>query len=213
MKNIIILLVILLIAGLAEADEFTLYINAVRIDSADADSNYSTSTETRVYDGSAPNYGRGQTIGGDSTLTDSVALGTQDTLQLFLHFLATDSDSIKFTVYGIKREVVFDELTFLIYSTGNNWETAGAAGANDRGGLVTLDTCAIVEGEPDTLDGGWFVFDLIPDSMAIYDHIAVSPIEDSDDYTNCRFHSDSTYIRGVYTAGEEESYMYLNLGQ
>ena len=37
-----------------------------------------------------------------------------------------------FRVYRVKRDWVEDEATWNIYSTGNNWQTSGAAGANDR---------------------------------------------------------------------------------
>ena len=47
------------------------------------------------------------------------------------------SNNRTLSVYRVKRNWVLAQATWYIYSTGNNWETAGAAGAND------IDTTAL----------------------------------------------------------------------
>lgn len=41
------------------------------------------------------------------------------------------SDDITVRAYRVKRNWVSNQVTWNVYSTGNNWQTAGCAGAND----------------------------------------------------------------------------------
>jgi hypothetical protein len=53
--------------------------------------------------------------------------------------------------YELKRAFVDTQATWNIYSTGNNWQTAGGFGANDAGGLLTsYVTGPVTAGNPAT---------------------------------------------------------------
>lgn len=51
-----------------------------------------------------------------------------------------------YNIYRMKRDWLETEATWNIYSTGNNWETPGAQGTNDRGSASLGSTPAAVTG-------------------------------------------------------------------
>jgi len=65
---------------------------------------------------------------------DSIpATATINLIVVMLTFTGDNSDSARnFNVYRLKRVWVENQATWNVYSTGNSWQTAGAAGANDR---------------------------------------------------------------------------------
>jgi hypothetical protein len=81
--------------------------------------------------------------------------------KLFLYCQGDDAANARnFYIHVVKRAVVVTQATWRIYSTGNNWETFGAQGANDiyPTAIATLNI-------PAAAAGNWYQFDIDPDVM------------------------------------------------
>jgi hypothetical protein len=201
MKKIITILICLL-PMIAMADDFTLYLNGTYITSLSGppdqrDSNFSAQEFVRIFDDNST-YGRQQGLIGNTALSDTVTLHPPDSAIMFLDHWANDEGvTTKAILYGIKRVVVYNQATWNSYSTGNAWQTAGAAGANDRSGLMSNDTITV----NDTLDNGYYRFKLNVDSLELYEHFIIQPVQNSDTYNSWDFEDDSIYVKGYYTTG------------
>jgi hypothetical protein len=63
-------------------------------------------------------------------------------------------------VYRVKQNIVFTEVTWDVYSSGNNWSTAGCGDSTDR------ETSEIGHRDCGASDSGWFDFTLDNDAIA-----------------------------------------------
>lgn len=83
---------------------------------------------------------------------------------LCLRFKASSGTSLQGSVRRLLRDWVVGESTYNIYSTGNNWTTAGAlSDGNDRVGTATATTAAL----PGI--GAWTAFEVAADVQAFID--------------------------------------------
>ena len=84
-----------------------------------------------------------------STLSDgtipTTAVVTSSVLRLYMK-VDKSSNARTLSVYRLKRAWVQSQVTWNIFSTGNNWQTAGCAGANDRE-ATTIGTAAMSAAE------------------------------------------------------------------
>ena len=95
-----------------------------------ANSNYGTNSQVIVGENSASTTIYRTIIKFDLSSINQNA--TIDSVTLTLHVSADYSDNTRdYCIYRIKRNWVEDQATWNIYSTGNNWQTAGAGGGND----------------------------------------------------------------------------------
>ena len=72
-------------------------------------------------------------------------------LYFYIHTIFSD---VNFRSFYCKRDWVEIEATWNIYSTGNNWQTAGADGANDIGAADGPDNTTSIT--------GWLAVDVSP---------------------------------------------------
>lgn len=64
-------------------------------------------------------------------------------------------------VYRVKRNWVYDQVTWNIYSTGNSWQTAGCGGADDR---ETTDIGLLALSATES-NGAWYAWSLTPSAV------------------------------------------------
>lgn len=136
------------------------------------DASYSGTRDTYINGSSTgTNYGTstGLNIDGDAPETsllfkwDLSAVPSGATIT-GVDILVTSSNdtSADYEIYECTRDWVETQATWNIYSTGNNWQTAGAQGANDRGSTV-LGTFEINLNSP----GSEFTFSLNADGVQL----------------------------------------------
>ena len=110
---------------------------------------YAGMIDTMIKQGSATsNFGTGATIevdGDDGSGVDKTILLKWDVSSIpagktvtsaSLVFRVLDATGNSYQVYELKQNWVETQSTWNVFSTGNNWQTAGAFGANDRGTVV-----------------------------------------------------------------------------
>jgi hypothetical protein len=98
------------------------------INSGAVDTNYGTSADILI--GRASSASKIALVQFDYSSIPSNATVSAVTLSLWLYANnATNASDV--SVYNLKMAWVETEATYNVYSTGNNWQTAGAAGAND----------------------------------------------------------------------------------
>lgn len=146
MKRILIFLTLLtVIAGLANAEPWNFTISGN--DTADCDDAYIVSNQATTNYGTATTISIGSSWNIQSALIrwpnvdDTFALGSGTTypeadvdtalLGIVLSGAIESGDTISLKAYTLKRAWVEAEATYNIFSTDNNWGTAGATGAGD----------------------------------------------------------------------------------
>lgn len=91
-------------------------------------------------------------------LSDSLFLPAydEDIDSVFLGLVCTGAiesgDTLSMKAYSAKRNWMENEATWNVYSAGNNWQTAGAKGADDRFDDAPNDTLILHDGNTGALD-------------------------------------------------------------
>jgi hypothetical protein len=86
---------------------------------------------------------------------------TKAELSLYAYYIAVDGRTQPFNIYGLKRNWVETQATWNIYSTGNNWATAGGYGTADK--YSTIYDTEDVTNASDTGWHTWTITDLVQD--------------------------------------------------
>lgn len=134
------------------------------------DTNIASDNPTKNYDTSTAAFsGESNAVSGriwrwlakfDFSSIPSVAIVTSATLELYQNGDFSSNARVKY-VYRVKRDWINDKVTWNIYSTGNNWQTAGCSGSDDRE-LTDIGSLSLGAGES---DNAWYAWSLTPSAV------------------------------------------------